>query len=72
MFRRYEDMPKIKLPDGHEVFISDSTIREGAQMPGVVMKKEHKVRIYEFLHEIGIEKTETFLYSESDRQAVRE
>ncbi|HEX59556.1 MAG TPA: isopropylmalate synthase [Methanomicrobia archaeon] len=72
MFRRYEDMPKIKLPDGHEVFISDSTIREGAQMPGIVMKKEHKVKIYEFLHEIGIEKTETFLYNESDRQAVKE
>ena len=72
MFRRYEDMPRIKLPDGHEIFVSDSTIREGAQMPGIVMKKEHKVKIFEFLHEIGIEKTETFLYDESDQLAVKE
>jgi len=39
VYRSYEDLPKIKLPLGQEVFISDSTIRDGSQMPGIVMKK---------------------------------
>ncbi|MHC1635390.1 MAG: homocitrate synthase/isopropylmalate synthase family protein [Candidatus Methanospirareceae archaeon] len=75
MYRSYEELPKIRLPEGvspDDIHISDSTIREGAQMPGIVMKKEHKVKIYEYLHRIGIEKTETFLYRESEREAVRE
>ena len=61
VYRTYEDLPKIKLPLGQEVFISDSTIRDGSQMPGIVMKKRHKLEIYEYLHRIGIEKLETFV-----------
>ncbi|MFH1322502.1 MAG: isopropylmalate synthase, partial [Methanobacteriota archaeon] len=53
-------------------FISDSTIRDGSQMPGIVMKKRHKLAIYEYLHQIGIEKLETFVYNERDREAVKE
>jgi len=71
MYRTYDEMPKIKLPHDMEVKISDSTIRDGAQMPGIVLKKEHKLQIYEFLHEIGIEKIETFLFNERDRIAAR-
>jgi len=70
-YRSYEDLPKIKLPFGQEVFISDSTIRDGGQMPGIVMKKKHKLQIYQYLHDIGIEKLETFLYNERDREAAR-
>ena len=65
-------MPKIKLPFNQEIKISDSTLRDGAQMPGIVLKKAHKLRIYDYLHEIGIEKTEVFLYNERDRSAVRD
>ncbi len=71
VYRSYEDLPKIKLPLGQEVFISDSTIRDGSQMPGIVMKRRHKIEIFEFLHRIGIEKLETFVYNERDREAVR-
>ncbi len=71
-YRSYEDLPKLKLPLGQEVFISDSTIRDGSQMPGIVMKKRHKLEIFEYLHKIGIEKLETFVYNERDREAVRE
>ncbi|NJD77408.1 MAG: isopropylmalate synthase [Candidatus Methanoperedens sp.] len=71
-YRSYEDLPKIKLPLGQEVFISDSTIRDGSQMPGIVMKKRHKLEIFEYLHKIGVEKLETFVYNERDREAVRE
>ncbi|HIH44841.1 MAG TPA: isopropylmalate synthase [Candidatus Methanoperedenaceae archaeon] len=71
-YRSYEDLPKIKLPLGQEVFISDSTIRDGAQMPGIVMKKAHKLKIFEYLHKIGIEKLETFTYNERDRESAQE
>ena len=70
--RSFEDMPKVRLPLGQEVKISDSTIRDGSQMPGIVMTREHKVEIFEYLHKIGVEKTETFLYNERDRDACRE
>src|SRR5659263_324968 len=72
IYRSYEDLPKIKLPLGQEVFISDSTIRDGSQMPGIVMKKRHKTEIYEYLNKIGIEKLETFLFNERDREAAKE
>ncbi|MDP3104248.1 MAG: isopropylmalate synthase [Candidatus Methanoperedens sp.] len=72
VYRSYEDLPKIKLPLGQEVFISDSTIRDGSQMPGIVMKKRHKLKIYDYLHRIGIEKLETFVFNDRDREAVRE
>ncbi|WP_462272115.1 homocitrate synthase/isopropylmalate synthase family protein [Methanohalophilus sp.] len=70
VYKDYGDLPKIKLPLDQEVCISDSTIRDGAQMPGIVLKSGHKVRIYDYLHEIGIEKLETFVYNERDRKAI--
>ncbi|MBN2109838.1 MAG: isopropylmalate synthase [Methanosarcinaceae archaeon] len=69
-YRNYDDLPKIKLPHGQEVSISDSTIRDGAQMPGIVIRTPQKVKIYEYLHKIGIEKLETFVYNERDRKAI--
>lgn len=71
VYRSYEDLPRIKLPLGQDIFISDSTIRDGAQMPGIVMKKRHKLKIYDYLHRIGIEKLETFVFNDRDREAVR-
>jgi len=72
MYRSYEAMPKLKLPFGNEVYISDSTIRDGIQMPGIVMGKPEKLRVFDYLHRIGIEKLETFVFTDSDKQAVRE
>lgn len=70
MYLSYDELPKMKLP--YEVFLSDSTIRDGAQMPGIVMKKSHKVQIFEYLHKIGVEKLETFLFHDRDKAAARE
>ncbi|RJS68003.1 isopropylmalate synthase [ANME-2 cluster archaeon] len=70
IYKSYDDLPKISLPFGQEVFISDSTIRDGSQMPGIVMKRRHKLRIYEFLHDIGIEKLETFVYHKRDWDVI--
>lgn len=71
VYKTYDDLPKIKLPKGQEVSISDSTIRDGAQMPGIVLKADHKFKIYEYLHNIGIEKLETFVYNDRDRNAIK-
>ena len=70
IYKNYDDLPKIVLPEGREVFISDSTIRDGSQMPGVVIKRKHRLKIYEYLHEIGVEKLETFVYHERDRDPI--
>jgi len=67
----YEDMPKIRLPLGQEVKISDSTIRDGSQMPGLVMTKTHRIRIFEYLHSLGIEKLECFLFNQRDRDVAK-
>jgi len=71
IYKNYDDLPKIELPPGQEVFISDSTIRDGSQMPGIVMKRRHKLKIYEFLHEIGIEKLETFVFHKRDTDVIK-
>jgi isopropylmalate/homocitrate/citramalate synthase len=71
LYKNYEDLPKIKLPLGQEVFISDSTIRDGSQMPGIVMSRKQKLQIFEYLHVIGIEKLETFVYNPRDKNTVK-
>lgn len=71
IYKNYDDLPKIELPLKQELFISDSTIRDGSQMPGVVLKREHKLKIYEFLHEIGIEKLETFVFHKRDKDVIK-
>lgn len=70
IYESYDDLPKLKLPYGNDVYISDSTIRDGSQMPGIVLSREHKLQIYEYLHEIGIEKLEAFVFNKRDRDAV--
>ena len=72
MMRTYEEMPKIKLPNATDIKISDTTIRDGCQMPGIVMKKSHKLKIFEYLHDMGVEKLESFVYNERDKEACRE
>ncbi len=71
MYASYEDLPRLKLPLGQEVFVSDSTLRDGAQMPGVVIKVRDRIKIFEYLHKIGIDKLETFLFTESDKETAR-
>jgi isopropylmalate/homocitrate/citramalate synthase len=71
MMRRYDEMPKIKLPNAKDIRISDTTIRDGCQMPGIVMKKSHKLKIFEYLHDMGVEKLETFVYNDRDKEACR-
>ncbi len=72
MMRRYDEMPKIKLPNSKDIKISDTTIHDGCQMPGIAMKKSHKLKIFEYLHDMGVEKLETFVYNERDKEACRE
>jgi len=71
MYTSYDDLPRLRLPRGQEVFISDSTLRDGAQMPGVVIKVKDRLKIFEYLQRIGLEKLEIFLYTNRDREAAR-
>lgn len=70
MYASYDDLPRLRLPLGQEVFLSDSTLRDGAQMPGVVIKVKDRLKIFEYLHRIGIEKLELFLFTKSDKEAA--
>ena len=70
MLMSYEDLPKLRLPLGQEVFVSDSTLRDGAQMPGIVIKVADRLKIFDFLNRIGIEKLEVFLFTKSDKNTA--
>ncbi|HHV17589.1 MAG TPA: 2-isopropylmalate synthase [Thermoanaerobacterales bacterium] len=61
-----------KLPKS--IKIHDATLRDGEQTPGVVLKKEEKVRIAEKLSEAGIHRIEAGMpaVSEEDRKAIAE
>jgi isopropylmalate/homocitrate/citramalate synthase len=67
----YNDLPKLRLPYGQEVFVSDSTLRDGAQMPGIVIPVRHRLKIFDYLHRMRVEKLELFLFSDSDKAAAR-
>jgi len=63
-------IPKKRLPPDAEVNISDTTLRDGCQMPGIYISETQKLRIFEYLHLIGIEKLECFVFSPSDRSVA--
>ena len=71
VYMSYDDLPKLKLPYGQEVYVSDSTLRDGAQMPGVVIPVKNRLKIFDYLHRIGVEKLEIFLFTESDKIAAK-
>jgi isopropylmalate/homocitrate/citramalate synthase len=64
-------IPKIKKPENFNAKISDSTLRDGSQMPGVVIKLPQSIKVFEYLEELGVEKTEIFLYSKKDKIAAK-
>jgi len=65
-------LSQIKLPS--KVIIHDVTLRDGEQTPGVVFRKDEKVKIALKLDEVGIGRIEAGFpaVSEEDKQAVEE
>ena len=57
----------------HKVEIHDATLRDGEQTPGVVFRKDDKVRIAEMLDEVGVERIEAGMpaVSEEDFEAIK-
>ena len=55
-----------------EVMISDCTLREGEQQPGVILGTSHKLAIAEILSRVGIRRAEigTPAVSEGEREAI--
>lgn len=59
------------LPE--KVVIHDVTIREAQQHPGVVLRKDEQIKIYEKLNEAGFERAEIWLIShKEDAEAGKE
>ncbi len=56
-----------------KVEIHDATLRDGEQTPGVVFRKDDKVRIAEALDEVGVERIEAGMpaVSEEDFEAIK-
>jgi len=56
------------------VKIHDATLRDGEQTPGVVFRKDDKVRIARMLDEVGVDRIEAGMpaVSDEDFQAIRE
>ena len=63
---------ELELPT--KVEIHDATLRDGEQTPGVVFRKEDKIRIAQMLDEVGIERIEAGMpaVSDEDFQAIKE
>ncbi len=57
-----------------KVEIHDATLRDGEQTPGVVFRKEDKIRIAQKLDEVGVERIEAGMpaVSKEDFQAIKE
>jgi len=62
----------LDLPE--KVEIHDATLRDGEQTPGVVFRKDDKVRIAQMLDEVGIERIEAGMpaVSDEDFAAIKE
>lgn len=56
------------------VKIHDATLRDGEQTPGVVFRKEDKVRIAQLLDEVGVDRIEAGMpaVSREDFEAIRQ
>jgi methanogen homocitrate synthase len=65
-------LEQYELPD--MVKIHDATLRDGEQTPGVVFRKDDKVRIARMLDEVGVDRIEAGMpaVSDEDFQAIRE
>jgi len=57
-----------------EVQIHDATLRDGEQTPGIVLRKDDKIRIAEMLDDIGVHRIEAGMpaVSSEDAEAVQE
>ena len=62
----------LDLPE--KVEIHDATLRDGEQTPGVVFRKDDKVRIAQMLDEVGVERIEAGMpaVSDEDFAAIKE
>jgi isopropylmalate/homocitrate/citramalate synthase len=68
----YQSRQSMNLPK--EVTIYDVTLRDGEQYPGLVFRKEDKIRIAEALDRLGVKRIEAGMpaVSEDDYAAVKE
>lgn len=65
-------LQQFELPQ--KVKIHDATLRDGEQTPGVVFRKEDKIRIAQLMDEVGVDRIEGGMpaVSKEDFQAIKE
>ncbi|MEM2103555.1 MAG: isopropylmalate synthase [Candidatus Bathyarchaeia archaeon] len=51
--------------------IDDTTLRDGIQMPGLVVDPEDAAKIAQLLYEVGVERIELFHYQKTDKKAAK-
>ena len=72
----YNDIDEVRgaMQLAEKVEIHDATLRDGEQTPGVVFNVDDKVKIAEWLNELGVERIEAGMpaVSESDYKAIQE
>ena len=68
----YEALQGLKLPN--EVTIYDVTLRDGEQFPGMVFRKDDKIRLAQALDELGIKRIEVGMpaVGEEEVEAIKE
>ncbi len=69
---RYNYSNNVKLPS--KITLSDTTLRDGEQTPGVVFRKDEKIRIAQMLDDFGVERIEAGMpsVSKEDASAIKE
>jgi isopropylmalate/homocitrate/citramalate synthase len=70
----FVDEVRVGLDLPEKVEIHDATLRDGEQTPGVVFRKDDKVRIAQKLDEVGVERIEAGMpaVSDEDYAAIKE
>jgi isopropylmalate/homocitrate/citramalate synthase len=70
----YSEETRAGLKLKPDLRIADCTLRDGEQMPGVVFRREDKIRIAELLDELGVHEIEAGMpaVSSEDAEAIRQ
>ncbi len=67
-----EVMQKVRLPE--RIGLYDSTLRDGEQVPGLVFRKDEKIKIAQALDELGVQRIEAGMpvVSSEDKEVAKE
>lgn len=64
---------RMEFPKAERIIISDCTLRDGEQQPGIVLRTQEKIKIAQMLDEVGIPEIEAGMpvVSDEEKRAVK-